>query len=134
MSGHSRGFRTLLIVVYGIFAISATARSLVQIAFHFAQAPLAYLLSLGAALTYIALTVLLSRRRPPYPWILALITLELAGVVVIGTMSVTHGELLGDDTVWSRYGAGYGYVPLVLPLIAGLSILWSLRRDSRIDP
>ena len=55
MRQESRGFRTLLIVIYGVFALSATARSLVQILQHFDRAPLAYLLSLAAALTYICL-------------------------------------------------------------------------------
>jgi hypothetical protein len=30
-------------------------------------------------------------------------------------------------TVWSGYGSGYGFVPLVLPLVG----LWWLRRTSR---
>lgn len=130
MRQESRGFRTLLIVIYGVFALSATARSLVQILQHFDRAPLAYLLSLAAALTYIVLTVLFSLRRPPILWIFSLILLELAGVLVVGTLSVTHGELLGDATVWSHYGAGYGYVPLALPLIAGTSVLLE-RRSAR---
>lgn len=119
----SRGFRIVLVAVYGIFALSATARSLVQIVRDFDAAPLAYALSCAAALTYLALTVLLARRRPRTGWILALVGLELAGVLVVGTLSITHPELFADDTVWSHFGAGYGYVPLALPLIAGTSVL-----------
>jgi hypothetical protein len=33
---------------------------------------------------------------------------------------------LPDETVWSSFGAGYGYVPLVLPV---LGLLW-LRRTA----
>jgi len=32
-----------------------------------------------------------------------------------------------DETVWSQLGAGYGYVPLVLPFVG----LWWLRRTGR---
>jgi len=37
---------------------------------------------------------------------------------------VLDDELFADQTVWSTYGIGYGFVPLVLP-IAGL--WWLLR-------
>lgn len=134
MTRQSRGCRTLLIAVYGIFAVSASARSLVQVLLHFDQAPFAYILSCCAALTYIVVTVLLSFRRPAKGVLLALIGLELAGVLIVGLLSVTHGELLGDDTVWSRFGAGYGYVPLVLPLIAGTSVLVDAHRTSKMEP
>ena len=51
------GLGRVLLLVYGIFALSASARALVQITTHFAEAPLAYLLSALAGLVYIAATV-----------------------------------------------------------------------------
>ena len=53
-------------------------------------------------------------------------------MLVVGTLSVFDAGLFPDDTVWSSYGAGYGYLPLVLPF-AGLAWLWHtrLRRASR---
>ena len=39
-----RGFGRVLVTVYGVFALAATARSLVQIATRFDEAPVAYLL------------------------------------------------------------------------------------------
>src|SRR5215472_13034720 len=50
----------VLVAVYAIFALSATARALVQIATKFGHAPVAYLLSAFAALVYILATVTLS--------------------------------------------------------------------------
>ncbi|WP_336216498.1 hypothetical protein [Nonomuraea sp. LPB2021202275-12-8] len=113
-----------LVGVYGLFALAAGARATVQILTRFGEAPLAYSLSAFAALVYVLLTVALVRgaRR------LALVALgiELAGVLVIGTVSVLDPAAFPDDTVWSGYGRGYLYIPLVLPLV-GLYWLWRRR-------
>jgi hypothetical protein len=112
-----------LIAVYGLFSLAAGARAGVQIALKFAEAPLAYALSAFAALVYILLTVALWRgaRR------LALVALgiELVGVLVVGTLSLLDAAAFPDETVWSAYGRGYLFIPLVLPF-AGL--YWLLRR------
>ncbi|MEV4709371.1 hypothetical protein [Actinoplanes sp. NPDC049316] len=121
------GLGRVLLLVYGIFALSASARALVQISTHFSEAPLAYLLSAFAGLVYIAATAGLAvggvRGR-----LLALTscTIELIGVLVVGTLSIADAVAFPDDTVWSRYGSGYGYVPLVLPFV-GLWWLWRNR-------
>jgi hypothetical protein len=52
---------------------------------------------------------------------------ELAGVLAVGTASVIDRTAFPDATVWSGYGQGYGFVPLVLPV---LGLLW-LRRTGR---
>jgi hypothetical protein len=51
--------------------------------------------------------------------------IELAGVLVIGTVSLLDPAAFPDDTVWSGYGSGYLYIPLVLPLVG---LYWLLRR------
>ena len=132
MSAGSRGFTALLVAVYGIFAISATARSLVQILRSFQDAPLAYALSLLAALTYIAVTVALVRWHEGSRAALWLCLVELAGVLSVGTLSLLVPELFPDDTVWSLYGIGYGFVPLVLPLVA-VAYLWRRRRGRTVS-
>jgi len=121
------GAGRVLLLVYGIFALSAGARAGVQIATKFSEAPLAFLLSGLAALVYLAATVGLAvggnRGR-----LVALTScsIELVGVLVVGTLSIADKAAFPDDTVWSRYGSGYGYIPLVLPLI-GLWWLWRHR-------
>jgi hypothetical protein len=123
----STGLGRVLLFVYGVFALSASARASVQIVTHFSEAPLAYLLSALAGLVYIAATVGLAvggtrgRRIAP-----AGCGVELAGVLIVGTLSVADAVAFPDDTVWSRYGSGYGYVPLVLPFV-GLWWLWRHR-------
>ncbi|MEV0994400.1 hypothetical protein [Nonomuraea sp. NPDC050202] len=112
-----------LIAVYGLFSLAAGARAAVQIATRFGEAPLAYSLSAFAALVYILLTVALWRgaRR------LALVALgiELAGVLIIGTLSLLDQAAFPDETVWSAYGRGYLFIPLVLPLVG---LFWLRRR------
>jgi cytochrome bd-type quinol oxidase subunit 2 len=116
----------LLVAVYAVFAVSATARAGVQIVNHFDDAPVAYLLSAFAAVLYIVATVALARSGPTARRVaFVACTVELTGVLVIGTASVIWPDAFPDETVWSAYGRGYGFVPLVLPV---LGLLW-LRRS-----
>ncbi|MEU4575902.1 hypothetical protein ACBI99_07905 [Nonomuraea sp. ATR24] len=112
-----------LIALYGLFALAAGARAGVQIATRFGEAPLAYSLSAFAALVYVLLTVALVRGARRLA--LAALGIELAGVLVIGTASLLDPAAFPDATVWSGYGRGYLYIPLVLPLVG---LYWLLRR------
>ena len=112
----------LLVAVYGLFALSASARAAVQIATEFHRAPVAYVLSAIAAVVYIIATVTLVRgsllaRR------IAVVScsVEFVGVLAVGTWSVIDPASFPDATVWSTYGIGYGFVPLVLPVFG---LLW----------
>jgi hypothetical protein len=120
------GLGRVLVFVYGLFALSATGRAVVQLATHASKAPLAYTLSLFSGIVYILATWALAtdRRRAA----LVTIGVELTGVLVIGTLS--HPDDIDKASVWSDYGNGYGYVPLLLPFI-GLWWLWRLGRRSR---
>lgn len=109
----------VLIAVYAIFALSATARAAVQIATKFSEAPLAYLLSALAGVVYIVATVALARGVRPLAW--GAVGFELLGVLTVGTLTLLVANDFPDDTVWSVYGRGYGFVPLVLPLVG---LLW----------
>ncbi|WP_173523650.1 hypothetical protein [Nonomuraea antri] len=112
-----------LIAVYGLFALAAGARATVQIIGRFAEAPLAYSLSAFAALVYVLLTVALWRGARGLA--LAALGVELAGVLVIGTASLVFPSAFPDDTVWSEFGKGYLFIPLVLPVVG---LYWLLRR------
>ena len=118
----------LLIAVYATFVLAAGARSAVQIATDFDEAELAYVLSAVAALVYIACTVaLVSDNRAA---VRICCTVELVGVLAVGTLSIVDSDDFPDATVWSDYGMGYLFLPLVLPV---LGLLW-LRRTSRTAP
>ena len=111
--------------VYGIFALAATSRATVQLATRYDEAPLAYLLSAFAAVVYIVATVTLGRgSRASRRVAIVAVTTELIGVLAVGTASVLYPDAFPRATVWSIYGIGYGFVPLVLPI---LGLIW-LRR------
>ncbi|MEU5878953.1 hypothetical protein [Spirillospora sp. NPDC047279] len=121
----------LLVAVYAIFALAAGARAGVQIATRFDEAPLAYTLSAVAAVIYVLATVALAlggrtSRRVAF----AALTIELAGVLIVGTLSLADPEAFPDATVWSGFGRGYGFIPLVLPVIG----LYWLRRTRPAAP
>jgi len=121
------GAGRVLIAVYGLFALAATARAVVQIITKFDQAPLAYLLSALAGLIYIVATITLARgTRASRRLAMVAIMIELVGVITVGTLSVLDPEAFPRATVWSVYGIGYGFVPLVLPIL-GLVWLWHTR-------
>jgi hypothetical protein len=115
----------VLVAVYGIFALAAGARAAVQLSTRFGEAPLAYLLSALAAVVYVVATVGLVRGgRSGRRTALVAITVELVGVLVVGTLSLADPAAFPDETVWSAFGRGYLFVPLVLPVL-GLWLLGS---------
>ncbi|GAB3687587.1 hypothetical protein [Angustibacter aerolatus] len=121
----------VLVAVYGIFALAATGRAAVQLSTKFHEAPLAYLLSALAAAVYVVATVALARGdRTSGRVAVVSCSVELLGVLVVGTLSLADSKAFPDQTVWSGYGQGYGFVPLVLPV---LGLLW-LRRTLRRTP
>jgi cytochrome bd-type quinol oxidase subunit 2 len=120
-----RGFGRVLVVVYAVFALAATARSFAQILTRFDEAPVAYTLSALAAVIYIVATVALARGdRTSRTVATVAITIELVGVLAVGTVSLLLPEAFPSASVWSTFGSGYLFIPLVLPIVG----LWWLRR------
>ncbi|WP_370278782.1 hypothetical protein [Pseudarthrobacter sp. NamB4] len=116
----------LLIAVYAVFAISASARAGYQILTKFPEAPLAYLLSAFAALVYVVATVSLAKAGSTWFKVsVAAVLVELVGVLVVGALSVFDPVAFPHETVWSLFGRGYAFVPLVLPI---LGLVWLYRR------
>jgi len=119
------------VTLYGIFALAATSRAGVQLGTRFHEAPVAYLLSAFSAVVYVIATVALARRggrARRVAWLA--VGVELVGVLVVGTFSALAPGDFPRATVWSGYGSGYGFVPLVLPFVG----LWWLRRTGRPLP
>jgi hypothetical protein len=114
----------VLVAVYGLFALAASSRSAVQLATGFDQARLAYLLSAFAAIVYIVATVSLGRGGVTSRRLATgAISIELVGVLIVGAASVKFPSAFPHATVWTGFGSGYGFVPLVLPFVG----LWWLR-------
>jgi cytochrome bd-type quinol oxidase subunit 2 len=123
----SSGPGKVLVAVYAVFAIAATSRAGVQLATRYAEAPTAYLLSAFAAVIYIVATVTLALgTRTSRIVALVAISIELIGVLAVGILSLADPEAFPRATVWSAFGMGYGFVPLVLPIL-GLLWLWRTR-------
>lgn len=118
----------LLVTLYGVFTVAAASRSIYQLLAQFDRAPLAYSLSAVSALVYGFITFSLVRggegaRRAAF----ACCALELAGVLGVGTWTLVEPSAFPDATVWSDYGMGYLFIPILLP-VTGL--VW-LRRARR---
>ncbi|MFE3071219.1 hypothetical protein [Streptomyces sp. NPDC059247] len=116
----------LLVWLYGVMSVGAVSRSIYQIATEFDRAPLAYGLSAVAAVVYAFITYTLVRggekaRRAA----LVCCAAELAGVLVVGTWTLVEPSAFPDATVWSDYGYGYLFIPVLLPLTG----MWWLRRS-----
>ncbi len=116
------GFGRVLVFVYGIFAVAATARALVQLGTQYDVAPAAYWLSLFSGVVYCLATAAMATGRRAVA--LGAVCVELVGVLVIGTLS--NPAAVERASVWSHYGSGYYFVPLVLPFVG----LWWLLRGS----
>jgi hypothetical protein len=115
----------LIVSLYGLFTVAAGSRSLYQLIAQYDRAPLAYALSAVAAVVYAFILVTLVRGGESARRIgIVCCALELAGVLVVGTLTVVAPSLFHDRTVWTWYGMDYLFVPLALPVTG---ILW-LRR------
>jgi hypothetical protein len=125
----------VLVAVYALFALAATARAGVQIATKFSNAPVAYVLSAFAAVVYIIATVTLANGSPTARRIAVLsCSVEFVGVLAVGTWSVADPASFPDATVWSGYGSGYGFVPLALPIFGLLWLRhWARRTTTQVS-
>jgi hypothetical protein len=128
--GAGRGPGRVLVALYGLFALAAGARAGVQLAVQYSEAPLAYVLSAVAALIYLLATIGLARGgRGGRRLATVACSIELVGVLTVGTLSLIDRAAFPDATVWSVYGKGYGFVPAALPV---LGLLW-LRHEALLD-
>lgn len=122
MPTQSLGVGRLLIAIYAIFALSATARASYQLIREFDQAPLAYSLSAISALVYVLATISLTKQQAKWQRIAKItIWFELIGVLVVGALSLLLPDLFAHPSVWSGFGVGYAFIPLLLPV---LGLIW----------
>lgn len=123
MNHRRHGPGKVILALYVIFVIGSVSRASYQILTRWDEAPLAYGLSAFAAAVYVVATVSLALPGDRAWWVsVVTISIELAGVLVVGLWSVLDPAAFPDATVWSGFGRGYLYIPLVLPVIG----LWWL--------
>ncbi|MBM9437685.1 hypothetical protein JT723_17750 [Streptomyces bryophytorum] len=112
----------LLLWFYGVFTVAALSRSIVQISTKFSDARLAYLLSLAAGIVYAVITVALWRGGGQARKVaLVACSAELLGVIGVGVLTLADSSAFPDQTVWSDFGYGYVFLPVILPV---MGLLW----------
>jgi len=118
----------IIVSLYAVLSAAALGRSSFQILTKFDEAPLAYSLSAVAALVYVlaTVTVALGHRLGARRIARLALTFELAGVLMVGTISLLVPSLFPDQTVWSQFGLGYLFIPLILPIVG----LWWLGKKA----
>lgn len=120
----TRGISRLLLVTYTVLALAATGRSLFAILTKFEQAPFSYTFSFIAAVHYFFAVLAIAKNWRRFA--LVIMVLELIGVISVGLLTYLIPDLFAANTVWSYFGLGYGYLPLILPAI-GLWWVWESR-------
>jgi hypothetical protein len=112
----------LIVSLYGLFTVAAGSRSVYQLIAQYHRAPLAYLLSAVAAAVYAFILVTLVRGGESARRLATVCcAAELLGVLTVGTWTIVAPATFHDQTVWSYYGAGYLFIPVLLPVTG---ILW----------
>ncbi len=120
----------LLVAVYAVFALAATARGTYQLVTRLEEAPLAYALSVFAGVVYLVAAIGLARAgRASRKVALVSVSVEMVGVLVVGALSELTSGIFPEDTVWSHFGGGYLFIPLVLPVLG----LWWILKVHRAD-
>ncbi len=118
-----------LLAAYSLLAFAATGRSLYELVFKFSEAPFEYTLSTVAAIVYIVATWAIAKADEHSLRVARVAcTFELVGVLTVGTLTIVSPDLFAVPTVWSYYGIGYGFLPLVVPILA----LWWISRQQRV--
>ena len=120
----------IIVSIYVVLSLAALGRSSFQIFTKIDDAPLAYSLSALAAVVYVIATVSVAMGHRPTARRIAQwsLSFELVGVLGVGGLSLILPELFPDQTVWSQFGMGYLFIPLVLPVLG----LWWLTKRVRV--
>lgn len=129
LSGFIQAAGVILAVSYPVLALSAGVRSVYQLLLKEGDVHyLAAALSGIAAVCYLLATVGFVVRKS-WAWRLSvsMLIFELAMVLIIGTLSLIIPDIIGR-TVWGRFGADYGYFPLIQPL---LGLAWLFHPETR---
>jgi hypothetical protein len=89
---------------------------------------LAYSLSAISALVYVLATISLTKQQAKWQQIARVtIWFELVGVLVVGALSVLLPDLFAHPSVWSGFGVGYAFIPLLLPV---LGLIWLRKHNA----
>lgn len=129
LSGFIRAAGVILAISYPVLALSAGVRAFYQL--FFKEGVTNYLpaiLSAIAAVSYLLATIgFVVRKRWAWRLSVTMLAFELTMVLTIGVLSLFVPDTIGR-TVWGRFGADYGFFPLIQPL---LGLAWLFHRETR---
>lgn len=115
-----------LLAAYGLLAFAALGRSSYELVAKFDAAPVAYSLSTLAAVIYcIGVWGIWRADRFAIRIARVAVGFELAGVLIVGTLTLVDDTIFPAGTVWSLYGRDYGWLPLMVPFFA---MWWLLKQ------
>lgn len=120
------GLGRLVLLAYGVVAALIFVREVARLADLGQAAPLSAALSVVATLLYVVTAVAVAhngRRMRKVAWVCTLA--GLVGALGGGIVTLLAPGLVAARTVWSGFGEGYWYAPLLLPLVAAFWLWWS---------
>src|SRR4051794_41791543 len=126
------GPHKVLLAFYALFTLAAGARALVQLTTQYDEAPVAYWLSLAAAVTYaLGWYAIREASAGRTGFASVMLWIELAGVLTVGTPSIAGERWVPPAAGWAGYGIGYGLVPAGVPVAR---LLWPRRPEEDTPP
>lgn len=118
-------FGYILGISYPLLALSTGVRSIYQLFFKAGVThTLGPSLSALAAVVYLAATVGFVRREKWAWWMsTSALSFETFMVIAVGALSFIIPDVIGH-TAWGRFGADYGFFPLVQPVLGLIWLCW----------
>lgn len=109
---------------YGLWAVAALGRAVYQYVVRQPADLTPTHISTFVGVLYVVIIIGLRQRSGRMWWLtFGLLLVELAGVVVVGTID-RFWHPFPYASVWSGYGVGYFYMPLIMPIVG---LVWMLR-------
>lgn len=124
--GPSRGWGRIIIAALWIFAAVVTYTAIADFFTLSSHALGPRLVSVIAALGYIVAAVSLThngRRMRVLAW--TAIGFEITGVIVTGLIGMEVKEIGEIRNIWANFGAQYGFLPMLVPLVSLVWLWWS---------
>lgn len=123
------GWGRLLVGVFGVFGLVVLAPAAVELVRRPEEAPVIGSLNVAAGLLYLLLAVCVAhngRRVRIIGWMS--LTALFTGAVLVSLLTWTDTAPLLAGSLWAHGGRALGFLPLVLPVVAGI---WMWMSDPR---
>ncbi|MDO4242558.1 MAG: hypothetical protein Q4C85_02120 [Actinomyces sp.] len=123
------GWGRLLVLVFAVFGLVVLIPAAVDLVRYPGRAPVIGSLNVTAGLLFLLLAVCVAhngRRMRLVGWMS--LTALLTGALLVGLLTWTGTAPLLADSIWAHGGPGLAFLPLILPVVAGV---WMWMSDPR---